>query len=653
MRYLILAAAALATMAACGGDGGPGSALIPNIEVKDGQRIVTSNSQVSVRPDSGAYIQVGNVGNGDLQIKDITIESTPAGAFTITSLPQPSAAAPVVIAPKALSHQFQISYLPSAVPSGERASAVVRIRTNLTINSGELFTFTVQPEAVVARLVVSPAILNFTTDTANPSQVLTSNLLNTGSAPLSIGRFIFGGHLGYSAKIADVVYNVTPDSAANGVVLNPPVTIPAGSTLRVEVTYTSTGPEDAKGKMVFFTTDPTDTGSQLELFANLDGPCITAKPSRINFGAKPVAASSEIGLDIESCGDVDLVLSDIEMIEDANGQFSINEGVLGTFPVTVPAGGKVTLPVTFFPAAAAVLGADGQFVLEVGAIKISSNAFVSELTVPVDGFGASTDCPIANITVAQGDEVLPQTNLNLSGAGSIAAGGSIVGYEWTVLQPNGSLSSFMPSASVVSPSFEANIVGPYIFRLNVIDSFGNRSCTPAEFTVAVTSDDAIHVELLWDTPGDPNQFDTSDPFDIFSAGSDVDLHFLSPKANGVYFGSYDCYFANPNPEWGIFSPSDNPRLDRDDTDGAGPENLNVDVPEQGVRYQVGAHYYDDWGYGGSRVTMKVYIYGILRDQWDNVWMDMDDMWDSHTIDWPSGTVLRIGNTPRITPNYYY
>ncbi len=652
MRYLILAAAAMATMAACGG-GDDKPVAIPSIEVKDGQRIVTSNSQVNVRPDTGAYIQVGNVGNGPLQIKDISIESTPAGAFTITSLPQPTATEPVVVAPQALAHQFQINYMPSAVASGERASAVVRIRTNLTINSGELFSFTVQPEAVVARLVVSPPILNFTTTTLQTVGFGTSNLLNTGSAPLSIARFIFGGHTGYSAKIADVVYNVTAETAATGVVLNPPLVIPAGSTLRVEVTYTSTGPEAATGKMVFFTTDPTDTGSQLELFANVDGPCIAAKPSRIAFGAKPVAASSEIGLDIESCGDVDLVISDIEMIEDANGQFAVTEAALGAFPVTVPAGQTVTLPVTFFPAAAAVLGVDGQFVLETGAIKISSNAFVNELTVPVDGFGASSECPIANITVAEGDEVLPQTNLSLSGATSTAVGGAIVGYEWTVLQPNGSVSTFIPSNSVVAPRFEANIVGPYIFRLNVVDSFGNRSCTPAEVTVAVTSDDAIHVELLWDTPGDPNQSDVSSPLDIFSAGSDVDLHFLSPKANGSYFGSYDCYFANPNPEWGIFSPSDNPRLDRDDTDGAGPENLNVDVPEQGVRYQVGAHYYDDWGYGDSKVTMKVYIYGILRDQWDNVWMTMDDMWDSHYIDWPSGTVTRIGNTPRITPNYYY
>jgi hypothetical protein len=132
----------------------------------------------------------------------------------------------------------------------------------------------------------------------------------------------------------------------------------------------------------------------------------------------------------------------------------------------------------------------------------------------------------------------------------------------------------------------------------------------------------------------------------------VDLHFLHPKAYGQYFDwSYDCYWDNIMPEWGIFSPSDNPRLDRDDTDGAGPENLNVNVPEQGVRYQVGVHYWNDWGYGNSFATVRVYIYGVLRDQWADVELTNDDMWDSHYIDWPSGAVQRIGSSPRIIPNY--
>lgn len=129
---------------------------------------------------------------------------------------------------------------------------------------------------------------------------------------------------------------------------------------------------------------------------------------------------------------------------------------------------------------------------------------------------------------------------------------------------------------------------------------------------------------------------------MFSAGSDVDLHFLHPKANGVLFGAFDCHVGNANPEWGIFAPNDNPRLDRDDSDGAGPEWLGLAVPEQGARYQVVAHYYNDWGYGDSDVTVRVYVYGILRDEWTTT-LTMSDRWDTHTIDWPSGAVSRIGD----------
>jgi hypothetical protein len=89
-------------------------------------------------------------------------------------------------------------------------------------------------------------------------------------------------------------------------------------------------------------------------------------------------------------------------------------------------------------------------------------------------------------------------------------------------------------------------------------------------------------------------------------------------------------------------------------DGAGPENLNIQVPEQNVRYQVGAHYWNDWGFGHAFATVRVYIYGVLRDQWADVRIANGDMWDSHHIDWPSGAVTRItgvGGNPRITPQY--
>jgi hypothetical protein len=53
------------------------------------------------------------------------------------------------------------------------------------------------------------------------------------------------------------------------------------------------------------------------------------------------------------------------------------------------------------------------------------------------------------------------------------------------------------------------------------------------------------------------------------------------------------------------------------------------VPEDGVRYQVGVHYYDDWGYGDSVATdARLHRWRAARHV-ERVRMTMDDMWDSH------------------------
>jgi len=244
--------------------------------------------------------------------------------------------------------------------------------------------------------------------------------------------------------------------------------------------------------------------------------------------------------------------------------------------------------------------------------------------------------------VAQGDEVLPQTILNLSARNSAALGGSVTQWAWSVDQPQGSVSTFSPGPNRQDVTFDANIVGEYRFTLRVWDELGIEACSPATYLVVVTSDEAIRIELLWDTPGDANQTDTGT--DIFggSLGSNMDLHFLHPGAgNAYYHETYDCFRLNPGPNWGGASALDNPRLDRDDTDGAGPENLNLSQPEFGATYRVGVHYYNDWSYGPSRATIRVYIYGQLRDEWSNVQLVVLDLWDAFTIGWPSRAVTRI------------
>jgi hypothetical protein len=354
-----------------------------------------------------------------------------------------------------------------------------------------------------------------------------------------------------------------------------------------------------------------------------------------------------IDVEISSCSDKPLEIANLEIAEDAGGVFDVDTSGL-TFPVVLAQDTTITVPVSFLPSATAAFE-NGAFVQETGILRVTSNAILAEFDVQLSGFGTDGSCPQAVITVTEGDEVLPQTNLHLSARNSTASAGNITRWEWSVVQPSGSASVFFPGTNRQDVTFEANIVGEYIFRLKVWDALGTESCSQAEYTVVVTSDEAIRVELLWNTPGDANQSDTGMTAFGESAGTDVDLHFLHPNARNAWFDDiYDCSWVNKTPNWGGAGAADNPRLDRDDTDGAGPENLNLSQPEFGSTYRVGAHYWDDWGYGMSEATIRVYIYGQRRFQWERVALIKDDMWDVATIEWPSQAVTGI-TTPQNGP----
>jgi hypothetical protein len=236
--------------------------------------------------------------------------------------------------------------------------------------------------------------------------------------------------------------------------------------------------------------------------------------------------------------------------------------------------------------------------------------------------------------------VIPQTVLHLVGSQSWSPRGEIAAYAWTVEQPLGSRSQFIPSANIADPLFEANVAGRYEFQLVVTDVSGERS-TYANYIVFVTPDNAIHIELLWDTPNDPDQTDED-------AGADLDLHFVHPLAVGGFDGDhdgepdgwfdlpFDCFWTNEQPNWGSIDPSvdDNPRLDRDDTDGTGPENLNLAMPEVGMTYKVGVHYWDDHDFGPSFASVRVYIFGSLEFEVSGIELRNSDMWTVTNITWP-------------------
>ncbi len=309
------------------------------------------------------------------------------------------------------------------------------------------------------------------------------------------------------------------------------------------------------------------------------------------------------------------------------------------------------------------LAEDGSFVMEEAVLVIHSNAAGGPVEIPVVGAApewCSMD-PTAVITCEEGEEVVPQTVLHLHGDESYVGSGEVEKWEWSVEQPQGSMSVFIPSAGVPNPTFEANVAGVYTFSLTVWNGTWP-SPFPATYEVVVIPDEAIHIELLWHTPEDLDETDTGP-----EAGSDLDLHFVHPwaagpdldgdgKPDGWYDIPFDCFWFNTHPNWGSYDPTttDDPGLDRDDTDGAGPENLNLDIPED-VTYRIGVHYWNDHGYGPAYATVRVYIYAQLVFEVADVMLVDSDMWDVCGLEWPAGKVqlhTKEAGQYKITPDYH-
>ena len=91
-------------------------------------------------------------------------------------------------------------------------------------------------------------------------------------------------------------------------------------------------------------------------------------------------------------------------------------------------------------------------------------------------------------------------------------------------------------------------------------------------------------------------------------------------------------------------------------DGFGPENINLDMPEDNMIYAVGVNYWDDHMYGPSTATVRFYIYGQLVTEISDVQLYDHNMWWVASLSWPSGDVSQK-LTPQgglwITDDYHH
>lgn len=565
---------------------------------------------------------------------------------------------------------FSITY--RHIADAKKRTAQVRIHSNSKDKA--LFTIGFTTAAGAPKVKVSPEIMDFEFVQVGDKRIRKLSVINVGNADLVLSALNLEGlQKGYFTVIVD------GEELASGErhPLDPAIVVPKNGSMELEAIYEGKDDLPHNGAIVLETNDPnlTHEGGAghkvIEVKVNSTGPCLLVLPKVVSFGAQKVGGKGQRPLTLQSCGDLPVLISGIELVKGSSDEFAIDWSSIPSLggqppsaakPLEIGLNAQVKLTLTYSPEAANPVK-DGQPVPDKGEILLTSNIIAKTSKVELEGVASSEECPTALFAIQEGETVVPQTLLHLDGTLSLETGGGLIDkYKWEVDQPKGSVGLFQPSPSAPQVTFQPNVAGKYVFRLRVFNVAGKESCFPAEKTVTVLPDEAIHVELLWNTPGDQDQSDEGP-----EAGADLDLHFAHAYGSGLDFDGdgdadpwfdpkYDAFWFNKSPEWGSYDPNvdDNPSLDRDDTDGAGPENLNLTLPEDGLSYHVGVHYFDDHGKGPSQAEVRIYIYGQLKFQQKSNDLNNKDMWNVATIFWPTGTITAKGNKQKpyfVTPKY--
>lgn len=651
--------------------------------------IEISESGLVVGVPSPTYISVINTGFATLDLTGVELEyEAPAGsnetepAFKLGTM---TGALPFEIEPRGsadLPQSFDLEIIYTRQDDSLPRSAKLVLLSNDKFVPDGRFVIDITTNAGAPVLLVTPDPVRFSIVPQGTTDTREVTLINTGSRTLHIGGFRIGDNGQFGVKSEEFGFDISGPEGIDGISLEEAIEILPQGQVTVTVTFFSDSISPAEGKLFVYSDDPTTgaSGYVVELEANKDGACLQVNPSKVEFGGKKVGTVSNIGFDIVSCGTQQLRVDTISFLSGSSPDFTLKFTGLGagfedgpslSNPITIAPGEKVEVEVEFVPDTINPRDADNVPIPDEGTIELTSNAYLTKVRVPVSGAGSAAECPTPIIFSEEGEEVIPQTTVHLDGTSSYAPFGAIEAYLWTLTEwPEGTPKPpFLPSATHEAPQILLNTVGSYTFTLNVVDEEGNDSgsteCPDATYTILVQPDQAIHIELTWVTPGDLDETDEGD-----GKGTDLDLHFAHANATGpdidgdgtpdpwfdynAQAGSgWDVFWFNNKPDWASLGPAgrDDPTLDRDDVDGGGPENLNLSVPEDGVTYQIGVHFWNDWNFGPVNATVKVFHYAdeIYAATYDG--LEELDMWCVGRINWPTVGVERCA--PEGDPELVY
>lgn len=255
----------------------------------------------------------------------------------------------------------------------------------------------------------------------------------------------------------------------------------------------------------------------------------------------------------------------------------------------------------------------------------------------------ASDCRVASIRAqVQGEDEWHTSSLSTQPLVTVKldaspSSGAISRYEWTILErPQGATQRLTPDSAYETPYLFLDLPGVYRVQLEVHGTAPQPDCpreSTATFEIVASAQGDLQIKLLWDTPADPDQTD--------DFGSDLDLHYLheSGRWNDP---PWDIFWRNSQADWGVQDDaSDDPSLDIDDTDGAGPELLNHSGLED-VTYSVGAYYYSDSTLGASYATVRIYVQGQLEYEVEDKYMPATgSFWDVARIEDLGATITDV------------
>lgn len=420
------------------------------------------------------------------------------------------------------------------------------------------------------------------------------------------------------------------------------VTIAPGDIKIVDVEFLAMAEGEVKGEFVVKA-----EGLEIKLPVRGVGvirrtPKIVVEPTALDFG----------GVELNGMGRKDIVLRN-----DGNGPGTINGARLAstgadisamdtyrleglTFPLTLAEGESAMASVSFFPTTA---GQKRDQLTFLGAVP------QADVVLDLDGSGLETRGGLV-CTPAALDYGRVERGMTRSQTVNCEARGGGVRYLGATVDNGPSASLF----AVTLPPPASDLMAGEVVRFFVefrpdglpqrhtgsvsvqySGAMGTQSVRiplTGEVIPPPVTNTAISVVLRWDTNL-----------------TDLDTHLVRP--GGRFFdNTSDCYFANSSPDWGTPGDStDNPFLDVDDTDGRGPENINLSRTAAG-NYQVQIHYWN--GFIPSRATVEVFLDGMSVGTFNQT-LRCGDLWSVGTVQWngmtgtfvPSTSVTRSGEGP--------